>query len=141
QVSEGEITGPFLEAYGLGEGREVTAEAEDAVSAALAEVQPFAESHGGAIELERIEDGVVTVRMTGTCNGCPSSAATLKWGVERAMRDHWPNFRRLEVADPAPPTDAAKRDLTCNIPGIEAPAPPPPPEPAPVLVQLRRKEK
>lgn len=101
-VARDEIAGPFLAVYDLGEGtdeREL-AEAEDAVNAALEELRPFVESHGGTITVDKIQDGVVTVRMLGSCDGCPSSNATLTGGVEEALRRHWPNFRRLEVVDP-----------------------------------------
>jgi hypothetical protein len=52
------------------------------------------------ITVESIVDGVVKVQMLGSCDGCPSSAATLTGGVEEALRRHWPNFRRLEVVEP-----------------------------------------
>ena len=97
-----EIAGPFLYTYDLGEGvdeRDI-AEAEEAVDAALEELRPFIESHGGMITVDSIKDGVVTVQMLGSCDGCPSSSATLTGGVEEALRRHWPNFRRLEVVDP-----------------------------------------
>jgi Fe-S cluster biogenesis protein NfuA len=101
-VAEDEIAGPFLRLYDLGEGadeREL-AEAEEAVNTALEELRPFVESHGGMITVDKIQDGVVTVQMLGSCDGCPSSNATLTGGVEEALRRHWPNFRRLEVVDP-----------------------------------------
>jgi Fe-S cluster biogenesis protein NfuA len=101
-VAGDEIAGPFLGLYDLGEVADERdlAEAEEAVTTALEELRPFVESHGGTIALETIQDGVVTVRMLGSCDGCPSSAATLTGGVEEALRRHWPNFRRLEVLDP-----------------------------------------
>jgi Fe-S cluster biogenesis protein NfuA len=98
-VARDAITGTLLAVYGLGEDADVQAEAEEAVTAALAEVRPYAESHGGSIEVESITDGVVRVRMLGSCDGCPSSAATLTYGVEEALRKHWSDFRRLEVVD------------------------------------------
>jgi Fe-S cluster biogenesis protein NfuA len=97
-----EVVGLLFTAYGLGEApEEVRAQAAQAVETALQEIRPYAESHGGTIELENIVDGVVTVRMMGSCDGCPSSSATLSHGVEEALRKHWPDFRRLEVVDPA----------------------------------------
>jgi Fe-S cluster biogenesis protein NfuA len=100
-VARDEIAGPFLDTYDLGEGADERdrAEAEEAVNAALEELRPFVESHGGMITVESIQDGVVTVRMLGSCDGCPSSNATLTGGVEEALRRHWPNFRRLEVVE------------------------------------------
>ncbi len=124
-VSQDEITGEFLSAYDLGEpvdDREMQAAAE-AVDAALEEIRPFVESDGGMITVESIKDGVVTVRLLGSCDGCPSSSATLTGGLEEALRRHWVNFRRLEVADPE----------------AEA-APAAAPEPEPVLLQIGKKK-
>ncbi len=124
-VSQDEVTGEFLAAYDLGEpvdDREMQA-ATDAVDAALEEIRPFVESDGGMITVESIKDGVVTVRLLGSCDGCPSSSATLTGGLEEALRRHWVNFRRLEVADPE-----------------AEPAAPAAPEPEPVLLQIGKKK-
>jgi|SRR5215213_8945599 len=123
-VSRDEVTGYFLNAYDLGEApdeREAAA-ALEAVEAALDEMREFVESHGGMITIEEIKDGVVKVQMLGSCDGCPSSSATLTNGVEEAIRRHWPNFRRLEVVEPG----AAEEE-----PAL--------PEPEPVLLQIGRK--
>lgn len=130
-----EIAGTLLAAYGLGDDRSVVADAAEAVSDALEEVRPLVESHGGAIEVEDIADGVVRVRMTGTCDGCPSSAATLTYGVEAALRDHWRDFRRLELVDTAAEVDPAKADLACVTvpPGVDGRIR----QPEPALLQIR----
>lgn len=112
-VAGDEITSVLLAVYGLGEGEELSAEAAAAVDAALAQVRPLVESHGGALEVDSIKDGVVALRMLGTCDGCPSSSATLTFGVEVALREHWPNFRRLDLLDPPAEADPAKADLEC----------------------------
>ncbi len=120
-VANDDVTGIMLAAYGLGEGPELDLEAAEAVEAALGEVRPLTESHGGAIELDKVKDGVVWVRMLGTCDGCPSSSATLTYGLEEALRAHWPNFRRLELVDAPAEADPAKADLTCDAaPGADA---------------------
>jgi Fe-S cluster biogenesis protein NfuA len=124
-VARDDVTGYFLNAYDLGEApdeREAAAAAES-VDAALEELRPMIESHGGMITVEEIKDGVVKVQMLGSCDGCPSSAATLTGGLEDALRRHWPNFRRLEVVEP----------------GAEEPEPSALPEPEPVLLQIGRK--
>ena len=123
-VSQDEVTGEFLAAYDLGEpvdDRDMQAAAE-AVDTALEEIRPFVESDGGMITVESIKDGVVTVRLLGSCDGCPSSSATLTGGLEEALRRHWPNFRRLEVASDEPEATAVE------------------PEPAPVLLQIGKKK-
>ena len=99
-VARDEVTGTFLATYDLGELPAADTGAADAVAEALEEIRPYVESHGGTISVDSILDGVVKVRMLGSCDGCPSSAATLTVGVEQALREHWPNFRRLEVIDP-----------------------------------------
>ena len=108
-----ELTSVLLAVYGLGEGEELRVEAAAAVDAALAQVRPLVESHGGALEVDSVKDGVVALRMLGTCDGCPSSSATLTFGVEAALREHWTNFRRLELLDPPAEADPAKADLQC----------------------------
>jgi len=132
------ITGTLLAAYGLGEGPEGKEEAEAAVLAALETVRPLVESHGGYIEVESVVDGVVTLRLKGTCDGCPSSGATLTYGVEAALRDGWPNFRRMEVLEgDATALNPAAVGLECvTVPGG---VPEPPPEPQAPLLQIRRK--
>ena len=49
---------------------------EARVRAALDEVRPYLDSHGGDVELLAIEEGVVRLRLQGSCKGCPSSAAS-----------------------------------------------------------------
>ena len=101
-VSQDDICGYFLHVYDLGEhpdDREALLAAES-VDAALQELRPMIESHGGTITVEGIKDGVVSVQMLGSCDGCPSSSVTLTQGLEEALRRHWVNFRRLEVVDP-----------------------------------------
>ncbi|MDQ3352245.1 MAG: NifU family protein, partial [Actinomycetota bacterium] len=83
-AGQDELVGMLLAAYGLGEARDVQGDTSAAVAAALEQVRPVVESHGGAIEVASVRDGVVQVRMLGTCDGCPSSEATLVYGVESA---------------------------------------------------------
>lgn len=124
-VGRDDVTGYFLSAYDFGEAPDERerAAALEAVDAAMDELRPMIESHGGMITVEEIKDGVVTLQMMGSCDGCPSSAATLTGGIEEALRRHWPNFRRLEVVDPAADSAAA--------PAL--------PEPEPVLLKIGRK--
>jgi Fe-S cluster biogenesis protein NfuA len=68
------------------------------VRKALEKVQPYAHSHGGAIELVTIENRVVHLRLDGTCHGCPSSAQTMKMTVEQAIFEAAPEIVAV-VAD------------------------------------------
>lgn len=112
-VDRDPVAGQLLAAYALGEARRVLAAAETDVERALAQVRPLVESHGGSVEAVSIVDGVVTVRLAGTCDGCPSADATLVHGVQAALIEHFPSFRRLELADEPAPPDPDKADLEC----------------------------
>jgi Fe-S cluster biogenesis protein NfuA len=79
--------------------------AEARVRQALDEVRPYLGSHGGDVELLGVEGGVARVRLDGTCNGCPSSAVTLRNAIEEAIMRAAPELERIEaegVADPQP---------------------------------------
>lgn len=78
------------------------------VEAALADVRPYLRSHGGDVELLELDElrGGVRLQLLGSCDGCPSSSATLKHAVERAIAEAAPEIGSIEVegyVDPAPP--------------------------------------
>ena len=52
---------------------------------ALEKVKPHLDSHGGSVELLEINEGVVRLRLHGSCKGCPSSADTLKLAIEASI--------------------------------------------------------
>jgi len=58
-------------------------------------VRPALQDDGGDIELVRIEDNDIYVRLVGACAGCPSSTATLYGGVERLLREEFPDMGDL----------------------------------------------
>ena len=55
------------------------------VELALEKIRPMLQRDGGDIELVEVTDGVVKVRLTGACKGCPMSQMTLKQGVEKML--------------------------------------------------------
>lgn len=56
------------------------------VDLALDEVRPYLVADGGNVELIKIEDGIVVVRLNGACGTCASSAATMKGGIEKLLK-------------------------------------------------------
>lgn len=60
-------------------------------------VNPRIAMHGGAVELVDVSEDTIWVRMSGGCQGCSASAATLRMGVERMVKDEVPEVR--EVVD------------------------------------------
>jgi Fe-S cluster biogenesis protein NfuA len=59
-------------------------------------VRPAVASDGGDIVFRGYSDGVVRLHMQGACSGCPSSAATLKHGIENMLRHYVPEVVAVE---------------------------------------------
>lgn len=78
---------------------------EARVERALEDVRPYLRSHGGDVALTAIDDDVAVVRLSGACDGCASSAATLTLAVEEAILTAAPELSgvRAEQAAAAPP--------------------------------------
>ncbi|MEO6502322.1 MAG: NifU family protein [Jatrophihabitantaceae bacterium] len=74
---------------------------EERIEQALASVRPYLGTHGGDVELlEVTDDGVVRLRLLGSCDGCPSSSVTLKLAVEGAIEAAAPEITTIEVQTP-----------------------------------------
>jgi Fe-S cluster biogenesis protein NfuA len=63
---------------------------------ALDRVRPYLHSHGGNVELIAITDGVVRLKLIGSCNGCPSSSITLKTAIQSAVYESAPDITSIE---------------------------------------------
>jgi len=59
---------------------------KDKVQAVLDTIRPNLRADGGDVELVDVKDGVVSVRLKGSCAGCPMSTMTLKNGIERILK-------------------------------------------------------
>lgn len=97
-VAADPVAGALLAAYGLGDDTDLDA-ARVSVQAALEEVRPYLHSHGGDMEVVHLEDGVVRLKLHGSCDGCTASDATIIEQVETALKEHWVDFRRIEVEE------------------------------------------
>ncbi len=69
------------------------------VQEALDKVRPALQRDGGDVELVEVDEatGVVKVRLTGACKGCPMSQMTLKNGIERFLRGEVPEVSSVEA--------------------------------------------
>jgi Fe-S cluster biogenesis protein NfuA len=76
---------------------------ETRVRQALDRVRPYVRSHGGDVELLGVARGVVRLRMVGSCQGCPSSAQTVKTTIEEAIHELAPDAAAIEVEGAAAP--------------------------------------
>jgi len=65
------------------------------VEAALNEIRPSLLADGGDVELLDVNDGVVTLKLTGACGGCPMAAMTLKFGIEQALKQQVPEVKEV----------------------------------------------
>lgn len=70
------------------------------VEEALGDLRPYIDSHGGNLEVLSVQDGVVHLRMSGSCDGCAASEMTLRRGIERRLRERVPGFREVIAHDP-----------------------------------------
>jgi Fe-S cluster biogenesis protein NfuA len=68
---------------------------KERIEAVLEKIRPALQADGGDVELVGVNDGVVSVRLTGACGSCPMSTLTLKMGVERAIRQAVPEVKEL----------------------------------------------
>ena len=67
------------------------------VQLALEKIRPMLQRDGGDIELVEVNDGVVKVRLTGACKGCPMSQMTLKQGVEKLLLKEVPGLKEVQA--------------------------------------------
>ncbi len=60
---------------------------KDQIEKALDKIRPALQRDGGDVELVEVgDDGIVKVKLTGACSGCPMSQVTLKQGIERVLK-------------------------------------------------------
>jgi Fe-S cluster biogenesis protein NfuA len=71
---------------------------QDRIIKALDGIRPYLKADGGDVELISVsDDGIVRVKLLGTCSTCPMSQMTLRAGVERALIREVPEIRRVEA--------------------------------------------
>ena len=90
----------------------VRADQKTRVTRVLEMVRPYMQSHGGDVTLVELQDNTVYVRLSGNCNGCSMSSATLQNIVEESLREHVPEIERVEVVPNEP----------ANLVQLQAPA-------------------
>jgi Fe-S cluster biogenesis protein NfuA len=72
---------------------------QEEVEAVLETIRPSLMADGGNVELVDIDDGVVKLRLVGSCSSCSSSTMTLKMGIERALKKAIPMVRCIEAIE------------------------------------------
>jgi Fe-S cluster biogenesis protein NfuA len=71
----------------------------DRIEQTLDTLRPYIASHRGHVEVVDFDehDGVLLVRLGGSCHGCAASTVTLKQGIELRLRDAVPEVKHVEA--------------------------------------------
>lgn len=71
---------------------------EQNIKDALENIRPYLQRDGGDVEfVNYTEDNIVQVRLLGHCAGCPHAQATIKGGIERLLREEFPDIAAVEA--------------------------------------------
>jgi Fe-S cluster biogenesis protein NfuA len=66
------------------------------VEKTLNKIRPMLQADGGNVELVEVtDDGVVKLKLTGSCGCCPMSQMTLKMGIERILKEEIPEIKEI----------------------------------------------
>jgi Fe-S cluster biogenesis protein NfuA len=71
-------------------------EMREKIENALKDIRPSLQADGGDVEFVDVENGIVKVRLTGACAGCPMSQMTLKQGIESYIKKAIPEIVSVE---------------------------------------------
>ncbi len=65
------------------------------VEKAIEDVRKFLQAEGGDCEIVDVENGIVKVRLKGTCKGCPFATITLKMRIEAIIKEKVPGIKEV----------------------------------------------
>ena len=69
---------------------------KEKVQKAIDLIRPSLQADGGDVELVDVSvDGIVKVKLTGACHGCPMSQMTLKMGIEKIIKTQVPDVKEV----------------------------------------------
>ena len=72
---------------------------EKQVKTILNKVRPYLQRDGGDVEFQKVEDGIVFIKLIGACVGCSSIDLTLKEGIEAILLEEVPGIIGVENVD------------------------------------------
>ena len=73
---------------------------KEKVEEILGMVRPMLNRDGGDVELVDVDDeGIVSVKLTGACNGCARASMTLKMGIEKILKEEIPEVKEVVAVD------------------------------------------
>lgn len=68
---------------------------KEKVEQVLEKIRPALVADGGNVEVVDVKDGIVSVKLTGACSGCPMSTMTLKNGIERLLKEEIADIKEV----------------------------------------------
>ncbi|MCX5701752.1 MAG: NifU family protein [Candidatus Omnitrophica bacterium] len=69
---------------------------KEKVEEALNKIRPMLQADGGNVDLVEVTpDGIVKLKLTGSCGCCPMSQMTLKMGIERLLKEEVPEVKEV----------------------------------------------
>jgi len=69
---------------------------KEEVQKAIDLIRPSLQADGGDVELIDVSaEGIVKVKLTGACRGCPMSHMTLKMGIEKMIKKQIPDIKEV----------------------------------------------
>jgi len=73
---------------------------KEQIKEALEKIRPYLQRDGGDVEfVDYTDDGIVKVRLQGHCAGCPMSQMTVKNGIERLLKEEYPEIASVEAVN------------------------------------------
>ncbi len=71
----------------------------DRIEQTLDTLRPYIASHRGQVEVVDFDEseGILLLRLGGTCHGCAASTVTLKQGIESRLREMVPEVKHVEA--------------------------------------------
>ena len=67
------------------------------VEKALDRIRPYLQADGGNVRLLQMTENSIRLKLTGACHGCPASMMTLRYGIERVLREEFPELEDVEA--------------------------------------------
>lgn len=68
---------------------------KEEIANSLEEIRPYLQKDGGDVEFVDYDNGVLKVRLTGACRGCPYSQMTLSSGIKRTLQQNFPELQEV----------------------------------------------
>lgn len=68
---------------------------KEEIGNSLESLRPYLQKDGGDVEFVDYHDGILKVRLTGACKGCPYSQMTLSTGIKKRIQQDYPELKEV----------------------------------------------